>query len=283
MSDAVAAYAIGTKVSCLVSGGVDSGVVSTLAAKKCPRVRLASVDLGGSNEFTHADALAASLSLHCEKIYVPKSDLLHGFGLVVKHAEHWFSTYLEYLVPFYLALSNLDRPDDVVLSGYGADILLGGFAAETATPDDIAKLVQSEFATATWANERSQTLGGSLGIEIANPFFDNRVVSTCLRIDPNLKHKDGINKYILRKAFLGILEPHIAWRPKIGIHQSTNYQTFLTSYIAGCAELDQTLITRAVKDQFAYHVWRQIFILGREPSDIDYRKIARAVQLGSNK
>lgn len=49
------------------------------------------------------------------------------------------------------------------------------------------------------------------GLEVRNPFLDHRLVNAALSLTPELKIKNGWNKYVLRKA-ISELPPEIRWR-----------------------------------------------------------------------
>ena len=53
-------------------------------------------------------------------------------------------------------------------------------------------------------------------IEGRVPFMDHEFAEYCMSIDPAMKVKDGETKYLLKKAFEGILPNNILYRPKEG-------------------------------------------------------------------
>lgn len=53
------------------------------------------------------------------------------------------------------------------------------------------------------------------------PFLDHHFVEYALRISPTLKYKDGVTKYILKKAAEGILPHEIIYRKKMGFAAPT--------------------------------------------------------------
>lgn len=53
-------------------------------------------------------------------------------------------------------------------------------------------------------------------IEARVPFLDHRIVEFAMRVPSKLKIKNGINKYILKKASEGIIPNNIIYRPKQG-------------------------------------------------------------------
>lgn len=55
-----------------------------------------------------------------------------------------------------------------------------------------------------------------VGLEARAPFLDNNVVEFAQRLPSNLKFRNGISKYILKKAMHGILPENLLYRPKKG-------------------------------------------------------------------
>lgn len=53
-------------------------------------------------------------------------------------------------------------------------------------------------------------------VEGREPFLDHRLVELALALPPHLKHRDGVGKWILRRAMRGILPDEIIDRPKQG-------------------------------------------------------------------
>lgn len=220
----------GKKVACLVSGGLDSSIVALISREVFKEVILYTLGNESNNEFTYVDIISRHLGLESRRIEFSEFGFLKSFIEVVLLMEHCFSIFLEYVVPVHIAYKEM-HSEDTIVSGYGADIIFGGFAREQDETKNIADLVINEYSTSCWANEAVQSLGLSLGKIIIYPYFDSHLVEIALSIDPHLKHKGGIEKYILRKAFLSELPPMIAWRKKLGIHISTGCQSLLSKLL----------------------------------------------------
>jgi len=194
----------------LLSGGVDTGILAFVARP--------------STGFTVAlkDSLASDLS------YSEKISKLLG----IQHKKMEFTTeealatlpeVIGILKTFDLALPNdlsiyfalkLAKESGIssVMTGDGADELFAGYSYMAELPSEdleryIRRLSQNWHFSAGY-------LGKALDVETKQPFLDGDFVRFALEISPELKVKDGVGKYILRKSFEGLIPPEIVWRRK---------------------------------------------------------------------
>jgi asparagine synthetase B (glutamine-hydrolysing) len=250
---------------CLVSGGVDSSIIATLAAGERERVDLVSIGTEQANEFEAAHRVGALLGKPVREITLSEGGYEQHYPAIVLALEHPFSTYAEYLLPLWIALREGQlAPGTDILTGYGADVLFGGFASAKNGVREIARLVRSEYQSALYSNEFSQALSPTSDIRVMSPFFDSGVVKLALSIDPNLKHDGVVEKAILRRAFERDLGRELAWRPKLGVHRSTGSEDWLTGRV--CVPGTSASAARELKDRMSYEILRAGFGEGL-PSD----------------
>lgn len=255
----------GRSAHCLVSGGLDSSIVAYHAQRRFDRLDLFTLGTPQRNEFEQASAFGASLGLPVERIVIDDSRFLAALPEVIALTEHCFSTFAEYLVPVHLAHLAIGNGADIMLSGYGSDVLFAGFAKPRDSLAHVTGLVESEYASTGWANEASQCLGGALGMEIGYPFFDSRVVDLAFSIDPYLKHKNGVEKFVLREAYRGVLDDAVIARRKVGIHEGTGCEEHMSEQIAraGAAQ------ARLLKDALCYRILEAVLVDGVAAADVD--------------
>ena len=245
----------GKSASCLISGGLDSSIVAYLAKERFSELNLFSIGTESSNEFEYAKVFAKSIGKDFDKIVIDEKEFINKLPNLLWLTEHPFSMFNEYLVPVHIAYEKINIKTDIMLSGYGSDVLFAGFAKPSDSLTKVANLIHSEYETTLWSNEASQTLGGHHGFNVAYPFFDSEVVDLSFSIDPYLKHKGGIEKYILRKAFEGQITDNVLSRKKVGIHEGSGCEDFFTHRLNDLGIYNNI---RFEKDRYCYHILKML-------------------------
>lgn len=69
---------------------------------------------------------------------------------------------------------------------------------------------------------RVDKMGMATSIEARVPFLDHRMVEYTMRLPVELKLRNGVTKYILKKAVEGIIPNEITYRPKMGFAAPMN-------------------------------------------------------------
>jgi asparagine synthase (glutamine-hydrolysing) len=240
----------------LLSGGLDTGILAfvarpstgfTVALKDSP-----ASDLG------YSEKISKLLGIQHKKMEFTTEEALATLPEVIGILKT-FDLALPNDLSIYFALK-LARENKIssVMTGDGADELFAGYSymAEL-PPKDLERYIRR--LSQNWhfsANE----LGRVLGIEIRQPFLDEDFVRFALEISPELKVKDGIGKYILRKSFEDLIPAEIVWRRKEPIeygsgstklHEIINNMVTDEQFQAARKEVDIKFIN---KEHFFY--WR---------------------------
>jgi asparagine synthase (glutamine-hydrolysing) len=194
----------------LLSGGVDTSILAFVVG---PSIGF-TVALKDSraSDLVYSEQVSKLLGIKHKKMEFTTEEALATLPEVIRILET-FDLALPNDLAIYLALK-LARENGVssVMTGDGADELFAGYSymAELSR-EDLGRYVK--ILSQNWhfsANE----LGRALGIAIKQPFLDEDFVRFALEINPELKVKDGVGKYILRKSFEDLIPAEIVWRRK---------------------------------------------------------------------
>lgn len=210
----------------LFSGGVDSSLITALAARHVPDITLITVGFSGSNDVKWASTASQLLGMENNLILkmIDLDEVESTIPCVIKALDTADPMAISLGVPLYIACTEAkNRNTDLLLTGQGADELFGGYhrykeiakggasALHEAIAADVARLPRRDIL-------RDNTVAEVAGIKLAAPFLDPDVVELALSIPAALKVRefDGelVGKYILRRAAEGVVPAKIAWRDK---------------------------------------------------------------------
>ncbi len=235
----------------LLSGGLDSSLVASIAARHAerrvedggrsaawwPRMHTFSVGLPGCADHAAAQQVADHLGTVHHPLTFTLQEGLDALSDVVFHLETYDVTTVRASVPMYL-MARMIRALGVkmVLSGEGADEALGGYLYFHRAPD------RAEFHRETVRKLRTLHLFDCLrankataawGVEARVPFLDTRFLAEVMTLDPVHKlsstHPDGarMEKHLLREAFDLREQPYlpadVLWRQKEQFSDGVGY------------------------------------------------------------
>jgi asparagine synthetase B (glutamine-hydrolysing) len=216
---AIADRASGSSVGIVLSGGLDSSTVASLAPRRLPTFT-GYYDLPGFDEREYARLVA-----HDEhhEILITPDDFVEHFDEMAKHVRppvQGMGTFGQFMVARYLQEAGID----VALSGEGSDELFGGYArtllaAGEPLPDgyehyrppkgypvhDLAAALQYDLDRLPDLLAVDDQMTGAFGIEARAPFTDERIVAYALALDP----MERVGKRHLREAVRGIVPDRI--------------------------------------------------------------------------
>jgi len=243
----------------LLSGGLDSSLVSSIAVKLVREGRYVSwgsnihsfsIGLEGSPDLEKAQVVADFLGTIHHSFHFTIQEGLDAVKDVIYHLETYDITTIRASTPMYLLSRKIKAMGvKMVLSGEGADELFGGYLYFLQAPNNsefhsecARRLQQLNYFDCLRANK--STL--AWGVEGRFPFLDNDVLNFGMSVNPELKMYKGTEKWILRKAFdvKGengrpiYLPDEILWRQKEQFSDGVGY-----SWIDSLIELADKTIT----------------------------------------
>jgi asparagine synthase (glutamine-hydrolysing) len=227
----------------LLSGGLDSSVVSAVAKKYAPKriesgdkaeawwpqLHSFAVGLIGSPDLAAARKVADHIGTVHHEINFTVEEGLDAICDVIYHIETYDVTTVRASTPMYL-LARVIKSMGVkmVLSGEGADEIFGGYLYFHKAPspkalheETVRKLSKLHLYDCLRANKSL----AAWGVEGRVPFLDKEFMDVAMRLNPKDKmtSKERIEKWVLRKAFEDYIPTSIAWRQKEQFSDGVGY------------------------------------------------------------
>ena len=227
----------------LLSGGLDSSVISAIARKYAahrietndekeawwPQLHSFAVGLVGSPDLAAAQKVADHIGTIHHEIHFTVQEGLDALRDVIYYLETYDVTTVRASTPMYL-LARVIKSMGVkmVLSGEGADEVFGGYLYFHKAPnakefheETIRKLSKLYLYDCLRANKSL----AAWGVEGRVPFLDKEFMDVAMRLNPEDKMaKNGkMEKWIVRKAFEHYLPESVAWRQKEQFSDGVGY------------------------------------------------------------
>ena len=220
----------------LLSGGLDSSLVSAVAAKYVakrvededksdawwPRLHSFAVGLEGAPDLVAAQKVAEMIGTVHHEIHFTIQEGLDAIRDVIYHLETYDTTTIRAATPMYLMTRKIKAMGiKMVLSGEGSDEIFGGYLYFHKAPnakefheETVRKLDRLHMFDCARANKATS----AWGVEARVPFLDKEFMDVAMRLNPKDKMcgSGKMEKYILREAFDNgeTLPPEVLWRQK---------------------------------------------------------------------
>lgn len=227
----------------LLSGGLDSSVISAIAKKNSarrietegrseawwPQLHSFAVGLEGAPDLAKAREVAEHIGTVHHEIHYTVQEGLDAVRDVIYYIETYDVTTVRASTPMYL-LARVIRSMGIkmVLSGEGADEVFGGYLYFHKAPDAKAfheETVRKIGKLYLYDCLRANKSLSAWGIEGRVPFLDKEFLDVAMRLDPECKMCPGknIEKRIVREAFADLLPESVAWRQKEQFSDGVGY------------------------------------------------------------
>ena len=222
-------------IGCLLSGGLDSSLITALIANHVPKGTLHtfSVGLPGSPDLYYAKMVADHLGTIHHEILLSNQELLGHVEDCIYQIESFDTTTVRASTPMFKMCQTIKQTTDVtvIFSGEGSDEASGSYMYFHNAPN--ADAFQQECLRLLEDLQyfdvlRCDKSTAGAGLEVRVPFLDKAFLQYYMSIDPELKlPRNGIEKYLLRKSFdnLSLLPDKVLWRMKEGMSDGVSSQT----------------------------------------------------------
>ena len=227
----------------LLSGGLDSSVISAIAKKYAarrietdgkkdawwPQLHSFAVGLKGAPDLIKAREVADYIGTVHHEINYTIQEGLDAVRDVIYFIETYDVTTVRASTPMYLLARVIKSMGiKMVLSGEGADEVFGGYLyfhkapnAKAFHEETVRKLSKLYLYDCLRANKSLS----AWGVEGRVPFLDKEFLDVAMRTNPEAKMCPGktIEKKIVREAFADMLPESVAWRQKEQFSDGVGY------------------------------------------------------------
>jgi asparagine synthase (glutamine-hydrolysing) len=211
----------------MCSGGLDSslcaGIGAEFAEKHGTKIKTMSIGLEGGTDEMYAKMVAEHIkSEHLHVMCTEEEFLDAAKSRVIDTVESYDITTVRASTGQLIAaekIKNLTNCKVVIIGDY-SDEITGGYNETKYAPtlEDYKERIYELVENIHYFDaERADRCVAMNGLEARTPFGDHRFIKLYLSIDPKLRiHKDGTEKYLLRKAFesTNYIPKEVLWRPK---------------------------------------------------------------------
>ena len=227
----------------LLSGGLDSSVISAIAARFAshrvendgtspawwPRLHSFAVGLKGAPDLAKAKLVADAIGTVHHEINYTIQEGLDAIRDVIYFIETYDVTTVRASTPMYLLARVIKSMGiKMVLSGEGADEIFGGYLYfhKAPSPEEFHKeTVRKLSKLYQYDCLRANKSLAAWGVEGRVPFLDKEFLDVAMSMPPKYKMCPGktIEKKVVRDAFSDMLPEAVAWRQKEQFSDGVGY------------------------------------------------------------
>ncbi len=223
---------MGGKVGSWLSGGLDSSVMAALAAPRVKRLHTFAAGVEGAPDLRYARMVADFIGSDHHEVIPSFEDLLSALPDVIYHLESFDALLVRSSITNYLVARKASEYVDAVFSGEGGDELFAGYdylksLDREELPGELIDITGRLADTALQRVDRSASAQGTVA-HVA--FLDPEVVDYALRIPVDYKLRDGVEKWILRRAFDGDLPEPVLGRKKAKFWEGAGVKELVSDY-----------------------------------------------------
>ena len=220
-----------TPICTILSGGIDSTIITYLLKKKNPNIEAFVVNVTSGRNQTLKDDLyyakmaSKELGVRLHEVTVHKDDIQEHLkeSIYAVETQKWTQV-SPAVAQLFLSWEIRDKGYKVVFGGEGADEIFASYGdvKRFCWPDKLAwhqkrvNLINNLHKNNLIRTNKAMMYGGK--VELRTPFLNKDLIDFGLRIPTRYRDeadgKGNVMKYVLRKAFEGEISDELLWRPK---------------------------------------------------------------------
>ena len=280
-------------VGCLLSGGLDSSLVTAIVARELKRtspdyiLNTYSIGLEGSVDLHWARRVAEYLGTCHHEVSLKEEDFLNAIHDTIYQTESYCTTTIRASVGNYLISKYIQQQSDdvVIYCGDMSDEIFGSYRGFLKAPSDADFQRENERMIRDvrfFDLLRSDKSISGAGLEARVPFADKDFLIYVMRIPARFKrfNDERMEKYLLRKAFQneGLLPDDVLWRRK---------EAFSDGVSSACGrswvQMIKEYSDRVIRDEEFNNKQHELYSLYNPPYDKEsfyYRRVFESIYGG---
>ena len=243
-------------VGFLLSGGLDSSLIASIATRKLGTIKTFSIGLEGSPDLLAARSVSEYLKTDHTEVTFTTSEGINHINDVIHSLESYDTTTVRASTPMWLLCKYIKQNTTCryIFSGEGSDEILGGYLYFHKAPDVDAFACENMRRLRLihqFDGLRADRCAGAHGLDLIVPFLDKEFVEVCMTMNQHLKI-DPVEKKVLREAFEGYLPDDVLLRRKDGMSDAvgTNWVAQIKEYAEKDVSDDQF---KEIRTKCRYH------------------------------
>ena len=269
---------------CLLSGGIDSSVIASLASEafrekfgKDTKLKTFAFGVGESSDIESARIMADHIDSDHHELIVDLEQILAVLPDVIYYLESFDPSLVRSAVSNFL-ISRYAREQgiEVLLSGEGGDEVFCGYTYLKDFPleEQFSRQIECLGFLHNNAALRLDRMNQCHGVRVVTPLISGELLNYSLGIAPEYKQRPApegkIEKWIFRKAFESMLPEEIVWRLKQEFSQGSGSAGLLPAYFedvipdSELAEAQATHpIVRSKEELYYFRIFSERFGAGK--------------------
>jgi asparagine synthase (glutamine-hydrolysing) len=215
-----------------LSGGLDSSAIATLAKPWVKDFHTFAGGLRNAPDLEFAREVASHIRSTHHEVIIDFKDMLRILPRVIYHLESFDALLVRSSIINYLVADRASGYVGEAFSGEVGDELFAGYQyLKTIKIEDLdQELLDITCRLHNTALQRVDRCAAAHGLRAHVVFADPDFVDFALRIPAAFKLKDGIEKWILRKAMEGMMPDRVLWRPKAKFWEGAGVESLFADY-----------------------------------------------------
>lgn len=209
----------------MFSAGTDTSIIAYEAIKNNPDLKALTVEFehGNPKDTKYVKAMVKHLDLDHEFILFGHDEMVEAAKKVIKILKTFDHMEVRNSIPVFIGLTSAkNRRIKSVFTGDGLDELFGYPWQFELSENEFNEALSDMWKIIDFS---SATVGKNIGIEVKQPYLDETFRDFTKKIPINLKvnFENGVKygKWLMRKAYEGLIPDEVIWRAKAPCEQGT--------------------------------------------------------------